>query len=127
MTTAAASRGPDQPPAVPRLRQPAARGRRSAIRRAPTAEDHVQVMRAAVRADAANRPGVYRMLAANGEVVYVGKSKCIRSRLLSYFRCEYPADKGARILREAEAIDWEYMPSEFAALLRELRLIKRLR
>ncbi len=39
----------------------------------------------------------------------------------------YPEDKGARILREATAIDWEYTPSEFAALLTELRLIKRLR
>ena len=84
-------------------------------------------MRAAVRAAAADRPGVYRMLSAKGEVVYVGKSKRIRSRLLSYFRCVYPEDKGARILRHAESIDWEYTPSEFAALLAELRLIKRLR
>jgi excinuclease ABC subunit C len=67
------------------------------------------------------------MLSADGEVVYVGKSKRIRSRLLSYFRCAYPEDKGARILREAATIDWEYTPSEFAALLSELRLIKRLR
>jgi excinuclease ABC subunit C len=67
------------------------------------------------------------MLSADGEVVYVGKSKRVRSRLLSYFRCVYPEDKGARILREASTIDWEYTPSEFAALLTELRLIKRLR
>jgi len=84
-------------------------------------------MRAVVRAGASNRPGVYRMLSADGEVVYVGKSKRLRSRLLSYFRCSYPEDKGARILRHAQSIDWEYTPSEFAALLRELRLIKVLR
>ncbi len=84
-------------------------------------------MRAAVRAGAANRPGIYRMLSADGEVVYVGKSKRLRSRLLSYFRCAYPEDKGARILRQAQSIDWEYTPSEFAALLGELRLIKVLR
>src|SRR4029077_2457533 len=65
--------------------------------------------------------------AADGEVVYVGKSKSVRSRLMSYFRCSYPEDKGARILRDAERIEWEYMPSEFAALLEELRLIKRFR
>ena len=59
--------------------------------------------------------------------MYVGKSKQLRTRLLSYFRCAYPEDKGARILREAERIEWEYMPSEFAALLEELRLIKRFR
>ena len=51
----------------------------------------------------------------------------MRSRLLSYFRCEYPEDKGARILRDADRIEWEYVPSEFAALLEELRLIKRFR
>ena len=82
------------------------------------------MMREQVRSGAADRPGIYRMLSSTGEVVYVGKSKRIRTRLLSYFRCAYPEDKGARILREAETIDWEYTPSEFAALLRELRLIK---
>ena len=84
-------------------------------------------MRAEVRAQALDRPGVYRMLSADGEIVYVGKSKKLRTRLLSYFRCEYPADKGARIVREADRIEWDYMPSEFAALLEELRLIKRFR
>jgi excinuclease ABC subunit C len=93
-----------------------------------TASDsELEAMRAHVRANAADRPGVYRMLSADGEIVYVGKSKQVRSRLLSYFRCEYPEEKGARILREARSIDWEYCPSEFAALVTELRLIKRLR
>jgi excinuclease ABC subunit C len=67
------------------------------------------------------------MVTADGEIVYVGKSKRVRSRLLSYFRCAYPAEKGARILREADRLEWEYVPSEFAALLEELRLIKRYR
>ena len=53
--------------------------------------------------------------------------EALRTRLLSYFRCEYPEEKGARILREATSIEWEYTPSEFAALLEELRLIKRFR
>ena len=82
-------------------------------------------MRATVRAGAADRPGIYRMLSPAGEVLYIGKSKRVRSRLLSYFRCAFPEEKGARILREADAIDWEYTPSEFDALLQELRLIKR--
>lgn len=70
---------------------------------------------------------MYRMLSADGEIIYVGKSKRVRSRLMSYFRCAWPDDKGARILRQAHAIDWEYTPSEFAALLQELRHIKRWR
>ncbi|HKP76078.1 MAG TPA: GIY-YIG nuclease family protein [Longimicrobiaceae bacterium] len=76
--------------------------------------------------DARNRPGIYRMLGSRGEVVYVGKSKVLRSRLLSYFRCER-GEKGHRILAEAHGLEWEYQPSEFAALLRELELIKRFR
>ncbi|MDE3152671.1 MAG: UvrB/UvrC motif-containing protein [Gemmatimonadota bacterium] len=84
-------------------------------------------MREHVRANAADRPGIYRMVAEGGEVVYVGKSKRLRTRLLSYFRASYPEEKGARIVREASAIEWEYVPSEFAALLAEMRAIKRFR
>lgn len=101
--------------------------RKTAARREPTSEAHLALMRSLVRESAADRPGVYRMLSSTGEVVYVGKSKRVRTRLLSYFRCSYPEEKGARILREAESIDWEYTPSEFAALLKELRLIKTFR
>jgi excinuclease ABC subunit C len=92
-----------------------------------TPESRIIEMRADVCVRAENRPAVYRMLAAGGEVVYVGKSKQLRSRLLSYFRGAYPEEKGARILREADNIEWEYVPSEFAALLSELRLIKQYR
>jgi excinuclease ABC subunit C len=95
--------------------------------RPPTAEARIKEMESLVRESAENRPAVYRMVAVDGEVVYVGKSKQLRSRLLSYFRGSYPEDKGARILRDAHSIDWEYVPSEFAALLAELRAIKRYR
>jgi len=84
-------------------------------------------MLALVKDGARDVPGVYRMTSVDGEVIYVGKSKSLRSRLLSYFRAQYPRDKGARILREAATLEWEPQPSEFAALLRELRLIKQLR
>ena len=93
----------------------------------PTSDAQLAVMRSSVCDGATDRPGIYRMLSGDGEVLYVGKSKQIRTRLLSYFRCAYPEEKGARILRSAEKIEWEYTPSEFAALLQELRLIKRFR
>jgi excinuclease ABC subunit C len=66
------------------------------------------------------------MLAEDGEVLYVGKSKQVRTRLLSYLRAK-EGEKAHRIVREARTITWEYDPSEFAALLRELELIKRFR
>ena len=89
-------------------------------------EDQLAAMRAEVRASCEDRPGVYRMLAPDGEIVYVGKSKSVRTRLMSYFRCG-PGEKGARIIREAARLEWDYTPSEFSALLEELRLIKRWR
>ena len=92
--------------------------------RPPTGDTQLASMRGDVRANALDRPGVYRMLSSDGEIVYVGKSKKLRTRLLSYFRCSFPEDKGARIVREATRIEWDYHPSEFASLLEELRLIK---
>src|SRR4026207_1211015 len=100
---------------------------RAAREHQPTSDAQLAIMRSTVCDGATDRPGIYRMLSSDGEVLYVGKSKQIRTRLLSYFRCAYPGDKGARILRSAEKIEWEYTPSEFAALLQELRLIKRCR
>jgi excinuclease ABC subunit C len=91
-----------------------------------TSDELIADMRAHVRAMAKDRPGVYRWLSPEGEVVYVGKSKRLRTRLLSYFRCGSD-EKGSRIVREATRIEWDYTPSEFAALLEELRLIKRYR
>jgi excinuclease ABC subunit C len=83
-------------------------------------------LREQVRASAENRPGTYRMLSETGEVLYVGKSKQVRTRLLSYFRAK-EGEKARRIMQEAHSLTWEYEPSEFGALLRELELIKRLR
>jgi len=84
-------------------------------------------LRRRVHALAENRPAVYRMLDATGRVVYVGKAKRLRNRLLSYFRAQYPEDKAARILNAAADIEWDNVPSEFAALLQELRQIQRYR
>lgn len=88
--------------------------------------DHSRLRRR-VTVLAENRPAVYRMLDATGRVIYVGKAKHLRNRLLSYFRARFPEDKQARILNAAADIAWDEMPSEFAALLGELRQIRRYR
>ena len=87
---------------------------------------HRKQLRALVREGCENRPGVYRMLGPTGTVIYVGQSRVLRTRLMSYFRAK-GRDKGARILRHAFQIEWEYTNTEFGALLRELRLIKQYR
>ena len=45
-------------------------------------------LREYVRAHAENRPGIYRMTGPGDELLYVGKSVKVRSRLLSYFTAE---------------------------------------
>lgn len=106
---------------------PRRRRRRGPVVPPKDVEMRIDNMLALVKDGARDVPGVYRMCSAEGEVIYVGKSKALRTRLLSYFRAQYPRDKGARILREAATLEWEPLPSEFSALLRELRLIKQLR
>ncbi|MEM1070564.1 MAG: GIY-YIG nuclease family protein [Planctomycetota bacterium] len=69
-------------------------------------------------------PGVYGMLDRHGELIYVGKSKSLRSRVLSYFAESNSEEKGGRIIENARAIQWETQPSEFAALVREQHLIR---
>jgi excinuclease ABC subunit C len=66
------------------------------------------------------------MLGPQGELLYVGKSIRVRTRLLSYFRAD-PSEKPGKLIRDTREITWEYVPNEFAALLREMRLIKRWR
>jgi excinuclease ABC subunit C len=82
-------------------------------------------LKARLREECPRHPGVYGMVNRNGELIYVGKSKSLRARLLSYFRPKSRDPKAGRILRETCEILWEYTPSEFAALLRELELIRR--
>ncbi len=101
--------------------------RRRAQRVAPLPSTDLEQLRQRVRALAENRPAIYRMTDAMGRIIYIGKAKRLRTRLLTYFRAEYPEDKAARILYAASDIAWDYVPSEFAAYLGELRQIRRYR
>jgi excinuclease UvrABC nuclease subunit len=100
---------------------------RRAQRAVPLPATDLEQLRHRVRALAENRPAVYRMTDAMGRVIYVGKAKRLRTRLLTYFRAAYPDDKAARILYAAGDIAWDYVPSEFAAYLGELRQIRKFR
>jgi len=73
-------------------------------------------------------PGVYRMLNANNDVLYVGKAKSVRKRLASYARVGAP--QPARILRMIAAtvsVEIVSTTTETEALLLEANLIKQLR
>jgi excinuclease ABC subunit C len=73
-------------------------------------------------------PGVYRMLNAANDVLYVGKAKNVRKRLSSYARVSAP--QPARILRMIAAtvsVEIVSTATETEALLLEANLIKQLR
>ena len=73
-------------------------------------------------------PGVYRMLNAGSDVLYVGKAKNVRKRLSSYARVNAPLP--ARILRMIAAtvtVEIISTTTETEALLLEANLIKQLR
>lgn len=72
-------------------------------------------------------PGVYGMLDRAGDLIYVGKSKSLRHRLMSYFTDSSRNEKSGRIIEAARAVQWETQPSEFSALLREQHLIRKYR
>lgn len=81
-------------------------------------------LRTLVRQHVPKAPGVYGMLDPLGRLIYVGKSKALRNRLLSYFLPNNEEDKAGRILQSTHTIVWETQPSDFAALLREQSLIR---
>lgn len=84
-------------------------------------------LRNAVREQCPRKPGVYGMVDRSGELIYVGKAKSLRSRLLSYFRPNSRDAKAGHIVACTVLVTWEEGPSEFAALLREWELIRRWR
>lgn len=70
-----------------------------------------------------HRPGVYIFKNKKGEIVYVGKAKNLRSRVLSYFRSEDSRVK--RITRSAHFLEFIETGSELSALILESELIKK--
>lgn len=93
----------------------------------PLASADLGALRERVRLLAENRPAVYRMIDPAGRLLYVGKAKRLRARLMTYFRANFPEDKAARILHAAGDITWDYVHSDFAACLGELRQIREFR
>jgi excinuclease ABC subunit C len=76
---------------------------------------------------APSSPGVYRMTAANGDVLYVGKAKNIKKRILAYARPTGHVSRIARMISATSAMEFVSTATETEALLLEANLIKRLR
>ena len=74
------------------------------------------------------KPGVYRMMNAAGDVLYVGKAKNLRNRVQNYARgIGHGGNRTARMIAETAAMEFVTTRTETEALLLEANLIKRLR
>jgi excinuclease ABC subunit C len=76
---------------------------------------------------APSSPGVYRMIGAGGEVLYVGKAKNIRKRIAAYARLTGHTSRIARMIAATTGLEFVSTATETEALLLEANLIKRLR
>jgi excinuclease ABC subunit C len=76
---------------------------------------------------APSAPGVYRMLDAAGEVLYVGKAKNIKKRIMSYTRPTGHDTRIERVIAATASVEFVTTATETEALLLEANLIKRLR
>lgn len=86
-----------------------------------------EATRRSIREHCPALPGVYGMIGVGRELIYVGESKSLRHRLLSYFTGEPPSSRVRRLVGEARHLVWETTGHKFTALLRELECIRRWR
>src|SRR5688572_13570845 len=72
-------------------------------------------------------PGVYRMIDAEGEVVYVGKARNLKARVTNYTRPDALEKRLQQMIAATASMEFVRTSTEPEALLLEANLIKRLR
>src|ERR1700744_421308 len=72
-------------------------------------------------------PGVYRMLDAKGDALYVGKARSLKKRVVSYTQIARLTERLRLIVAQTAAMEIVTTHTEAEALLLEANLIKRLK
>jgi len=71
------------------------------------------------------RPGVYRMLDSEGQILYVGKARNLKSRVASYFQPSNVQPKVQALIAKTASMEVTITNSDTEALLLEYNLIKK--
>jgi DNA polymerase-3 subunit epsilon len=74
--------------------------------------------------DLPESPGVYRLYGEDGALLYVGKSRSIRGRVLEHFAAERRSAAEQRLARQVRRVEWTETAGELGALLIEARAVK---
>ncbi|HRD46126.1 MAG TPA: excinuclease ABC subunit UvrC [Caulobacter sp.] len=86
---------------------------------------------AALIADHAKRlpdsPGVYRMIGEDGEVLYVGKARSLKKRVIQYAQGRFHTNRIAHMVDLTRAMEFVSTRTETDALLLEINLIKQMK
>ncbi len=70
-------------------------------------------------------PGVYRMISISGEILYIGKAKNLKKRVVSYTRPEILPIRLQRMIAQIHRVEITITQTELEALLLESNLIKK--
>lgn len=76
------------------------------------------------KVDIPENPGVY-LMKKNDKIIYVGKAKNLKNRVLSYFNREHESEKTKELVKNIEDIEFIICNSELDALVLENNLIKK--
>ncbi|MBI3113740.1 MAG: GIY-YIG nuclease family protein, partial [Rhodospirillales bacterium] len=116
-TAAAGDAAPAAPAEAPLSERPSGPPPVAALKGAPVVQSHLKTL--------PGQPGVYRMIDPRGAVLYVGKAKNLKKRVLSYVRPERHPIRTRRMIAETAAMEFVTTHTEAEALLLESNLIKR--
>ncbi len=74
--------------------------------------------------DIPQSPGVYRFYGAQQELLYVGKSVNLYSRVMSHFQGDHSSAKGQNLAAQIHRLEWQQCAGELGSLLLELEQIR---
>ena len=72
-------------------------------------------------------PGVYRMMGEEGEVLYVGKARSLKKRVVQYAQGRFHTQRIANMVHLTRSMEFVTTKTETEALLLEINLIKQLK